>query len=78
MFMHMKGVKVKVSVHNNNIEKAIRVLKRKLQTEGVFKEMRQREFYEQPSTKRRREKNEAVRRSQRDARKSQERDRTGL
>lgn len=66
---------MKVTVHNNNVEKAIRVLKRKLQAEGVFKEMRQREFYEQPSTKRRREKNEAIRRNQRDRRKSAERDR---
>lgn len=65
---------MEVKVRDNQIEKAIRVLKRKLQTEGVFRELRKREYYESPSEKRRREKNEAVRRYQRERRKQDEAD----
>jgi|TARA_B110000444_G_C18524612_1_gene448231 small subunit ribosomal protein S21 len=41
-----------VTVRNNNVEKAMRVLKKKLQKDGLFKELRQREYYEKPSEKR--------------------------
>ena len=37
-----------VTVRNNNVEKAMRVLKKKLQKDGLFKELRQREYYEKP------------------------------
>jgi small subunit ribosomal protein S21 len=52
-------------------------MKRKLQQEGVFREMRTREAYEKPSDKRRREKGEAVRRKQRELRKRQAAERSG-
>jgi small subunit ribosomal protein S21 len=52
-------------------------MKRKLQQEGVFREMRMREAYEKPSDKRRREKGEAVRRKQRELRKRQAAERSG-
>lgn len=58
-------------VVRGTVDQALRVLKRKLQKEGVFREMRNREAYEKPSDKRRREKGEAVRRKQRELRKRQ-------
>ncbi|WP_315923275.1 30S ribosomal protein S21 [Mesorhizobium sp. SP-1A] len=66
---------MEVKVRDNQVDKALRVLKRKLQAEGIFREMRQREFYESPSEKRRREKNEATRRYQRERRRQAEADR---
>jgi small subunit ribosomal protein S21 len=51
-----------VSVHGNDIERALRDLKRKLQHEGVFKELKKRRFYEKPSVKRKRKQMEAERR----------------
>lgn len=53
---------VEIHVVDNNVEKAIRVLKRKLQQEGLFREMKQRKFYEKPSVKRKRKEKEAQRR----------------
>ena len=41
-----------VTVRNNNVEKAMRVLKKKLQKDGLMKELRRREYYEKPSEKR--------------------------
>lgn len=70
-----KVQQVEVKVRDNQVDKALRVLKRKLQAEGIFREMRQREFYESPSEKRRREKNEATRRYQRERRRQAEADR---
>ncbi len=58
-----------ITVRDNNVDQALRVLKKKLQREGVLKEMRQRRFYEKPSQKRVREKQEAVRRFRKVARK---------
>lgn len=66
---------MEVKVRDNQVDKALRVLKRKLQAEGIFREMRQREFYESPSEKKRREKNEATRRYQRERRRQAEADR---
>lgn len=60
---------MKVIVRDNNVNQALKVLKRKLQQEGVFREWRTREAYEKPSEKRRREKAEAVRRKLREQRK---------
>ena len=65
---------MQVLVRDNNVDQALRVLKRKLQKEGVFREMRQRESYEKPSIKRAREKAEAVRRAKKFARKQAQRD----
>lgn len=51
-----------VQVYDNNVEQALRTLKKKLQREGVFREMKLRRNFEKPSIKRAREKAEAVRR----------------
>ena len=63
-----------VFVRDNNIEQALRILKKKMQREGVFREMRRRRFYEKPSEKATREKAGAVRRSHKLARKQAIRD----
>lgn len=52
-----------VDVRNNNIEGAIRTLGRKVKQEGLIREIRQRQYYEKPSTVRRREQAEAVSRA---------------
>lgn len=49
-------------MRDNNVDQALRVLKKKLQREGVFREMKKRRHYEKPSEKKAREKSEAVRR----------------
>ena len=53
---------MEITVIDGNVEKAIKVLKRKLQQEGLFREMKQRKFYEKPSIKRKRKEKEAQRR----------------
>jgi small subunit ribosomal protein S21 len=53
---------LQVFVRDNNVDQALRMLKRKLQREGVFREMKRRRFYEKPSEKVTREKSEAIRR----------------
>jgi small subunit ribosomal protein S21 len=60
---------LQVLVRDNNVDQALRVLKKKLQREGVFREMKARRSYEKPSEKRAREKAEAVRRNRKAARK---------
>lgn len=50
---------MKVDVRDNNVEQALRVLKKRMQREGVFREMRLREHFEKPSVKRAREKPKA-------------------
>lgn len=60
---------MQILVRDNNVDQALRALKRKLQREGVFREMKARAFYEKPSEKRVREKQEAVRRARKQARK---------
>jgi small subunit ribosomal protein S21 len=65
---------VQVLVRDNNVEQALRVLKKKMQREGVFKEMKQRRSFEKPSEKRVREKAEAVRRARKLARKKAQRE----
>jgi small subunit ribosomal protein S21 len=56
-------------VRDNNVDQALRALKRKMQREGVFREMKRRRFYEKPSERSAREKAEAVRRVRKLARK---------
>ncbi len=53
---------MEVLVRDNNVDQALRVLKKKLQREGVFREMKLRRSYEKPCERRTREKAEAVRR----------------
>ena len=65
---------MQVLVRDNNIEQALRVLKKKLQREGVFREMRLREHFEKPSEKRAREKADAIRRARKLARKKADRE----
>ncbi|WP_183233678.1 30S ribosomal protein S21 [Bradyrhizobium sp. CIR3A] len=60
---------MQVFVRDNNVEQALRVLKKKMQREGVFREMKQRRSYEKPSERKTREKSEAIRRARKLARK---------
>ena len=60
---------MQVLVRDNNVEQALRVLKKRLQREGVFREMKLRKYYEKPSQRRVREAAEAIRRSRKNARK---------
>ncbi len=69
-----KEVILKVFVRDNNVDKALRVLKKKLQREGLFREMKRRRAYEKPSEKRVREKGEAIRRGRKAARKAAQRE----
>ena len=65
---------MQVEVRNNNVEKAMRILKKKLTEEGVFNELREREFYMTKGEKRRRAKNAAKRRAERDLKKRMEKE----
>jgi small subunit ribosomal protein S21 len=65
---------VQVLVRDNNVDQALRALKKKLQREGVFREMKMRGHFEKPSEKRAREKAEAVRRARKLARKRAQRE----
>ncbi len=65
---------MQVIVRDNNVDQALRVLKKKMQREGVFREMKRRRSYEKPSEKRTREKSDAVRRARKLARKQAIRD----
>ena len=65
---------MQVLVRDNNVEQALRVLKKKMQREGVFREMRARSAYEKPSEKRAREKAEGIRRMRKMARKKLQRE----
>jgi small subunit ribosomal protein S21 len=65
---------VSVNVRDNNVDQALRVLKKKMQREGIFREMKLRRDYEKPSEKRKREKAESVRRARKMERKRKDRD----
>ena len=54
---------MQVLVRDNNVDQALRALKKKMQREGIFREMKLRQHYEKPSVKRAREKAEAIRRA---------------
>lgn len=60
---------MQVLVRDNNVDQALRALKKKLQREGVFREMKLRRHYEKPSEKKTRERAEAIRRTRKAARK---------
>ena len=51
---------ITVEVRKGNVEQAMRVLKRKVQKEGIIKELRERQYYEKPSAKKRRKKKENI------------------
>lgn len=65
---------VSVNVRDNNVEQALRALKKKMQREGMFREMKLRRDFEKPSEKKKREKSESVRRWRKLDRKRKERD----
>lgn len=70
----MTGTPVQILVRDNNVDQALRALKKKMQREGIFREMKMRGHYEKPSVKRAREKAEAVRRARKLARKRAQRE----
>ena len=53
---------IEVTVKDNNIEQALRNLKKRMQREGLYKEMKLRKHYEKPSLRKAREKEESIRR----------------
>jgi len=53
---------LEIRVDDKNIEKAIRLLKRKMQTDGLFRELKNRRHYEKPSIKKKRKRIEAKKR----------------
>jgi small subunit ribosomal protein S21 len=65
---------MQVLVRDNNIDQALRVLKKKMQREGIFREMKQRRSYEKPSERKVREQAEAIRRARKLARKKLQRE----
>ncbi|HLO24071.1 MAG TPA: 30S ribosomal protein S21 [Methyloceanibacter sp.] len=65
---------MQVVVRDNNVDQALRALKKKMQREGIFREMKLRNYYEKPSEKRAREKAEAIRRARKLARKKAQRE----
>jgi small subunit ribosomal protein S21 len=65
---------VQILVRDNNVDQALKVLKKKMQREGIFREMKLRGHYEKPSEKKAREKAEAVRRARKLARKRAQRE----
>lgn len=65
---------MRVLVRDNNVEQAIRALKKKLQREGVFREMRERRAYEKPSERRVREQAQAISRHRKAAKKRMQRE----
>ena len=69
-----KEFHVQVFVRDNNVDQALKVLKKRMQREGIFREMKLRKHYEKPSEKRVREKAEAVRRARKLARKKLQRE----
>ena len=64
---------VSVHVRDNNVDQALRALKKKMQREGIFREMKLRRDFEKPSVKRKREQAESVRRWRKLERKRKER-----
>ena len=68
------NVEVQVLVRDNNVDQALKALKKKMQREGVFREMKLRRHFEKPSERRAREAAEAVRRARKMERKRLERE----
>ena len=64
---------MQIVVKNGNVERAMRTLKKKLQKEGLLKELKQKQYFEKPSAKRKRKKAEGIKRYQRNLKKKMER-----
>ena len=64
---------MQVAVKNGNVERAMRTLKKKLQKEGLLKELKQKQYFEKPSAKKARKKAEGIKRYQRNLKKKMER-----
>jgi small subunit ribosomal protein S21 len=69
-----RWVLVQIFVRDNNVDQALKALKKKMQREGTFREMKRRNHFEKPSEKRARERAEAVRRARKLARKRAQRE----
>ncbi len=65
---------MQIMVRDNNVDQALKVLKKKLQREGIFRELKRQAFYEKPSERKAREKGEAIRRGRKMARKQMQRE----
>ena len=65
---------VQIFVRDNNVDQALKALKKKMQREGTFREMKRHVHYEKPSEKRARQQAEAVRRARKLARKRLQRE----
>jgi small subunit ribosomal protein S21 len=70
----LKGQTLQILVRDNNVDQAMKVLKKKMQREGVFRELKRQRFYEKPSERKAREKGEAIRRTRKLARKQAQRE----
>ena len=60
---------MKIVVRDNNVEAGIRIMKRGLQKSGLMRELRMRKFYEKPCERRKRKKEECIRRTRKNQRK---------
>src|SRR4030081_1799382 len=69
-----RGCRVQVLVRDNNVDQALKALKKKMQREGIFREMKLRNYFEKPSERTARERAEAVRRARKLARKRAQRE----
>jgi small subunit ribosomal protein S21 len=65
---------VQIYVRDNNVDQALKVLKKRMQREGLFREMKRRRFYEKPSERAARERSEAIRRVRKLKRKQAQRE----
>jgi len=74
VFGYGRRVLVQIFVRDNNVDQALKALKKKMQREGTFREMKRRNHFEKPSEKRARERAEAVRRARKLARKRAQRE----
>src|SRR5436305_12671652 len=69
-----RGARVQVLVRDNNVDQALKAVKKKMQLEGIFREMKLRGHYEKPSEKKAREKAGAIGRARKLARKRMQRE----
>ncbi len=74
LLLTRKGLRMYVAVRDNNVDQALRVLKKKMQREGMFREMKNRRAYEKPSERKAREMAESTRRVRKLMRKRLERE----
>lgn len=65
---------MQVVVRENNVDQALRALKKKMQREGLFREMKMRQAYEKPSERKARERADSIRRARKLARKRAQRE----